>query len=279
MPTGQRSRGIVVADNEICHGGQLFPSAVGVFVGDNPDNQIVHNHIHDLYCSGISVGSVQDFGASQATDNRVEHNHVHHLGQGMLSDLAGIYTCSSPRAQVRFNRVHDVSRRNYGGWGIYLDEGSHDLTVQNNLVFRCEDGGLFAHHARDITAENNIFALGKVAQIERGGIGGFELTFRRNLVFYEKGEAVGPYGNAQCGRSVCAFDDNLYWNASGGPVTFGGKDLAQWRALGQDERSIVADPRFADPLQGNFGLPPDGPAQQIGFQPWDLSRVGPRLSD
>jgi len=246
-----------------------------VFVGDNPDNQIVHNHIHDLYYSGISVGSVQDFWPSQATGNVVEHNHVHHLGRGMLSDLAGIYTCSAPGARVRFNRVYDVSRRNYGGWGIYLDEGSRDLLVQSNSVFHCQDGAFFAHHARDIVAENNIFVLCTAAQIERGGIGGFELTCRKNLVFFDQGEAVGPYGNAHCGREVCAFDQNLYWNASGHPVTFGGKTLAQWQALGQDKDSIIADPRFADPTHGDFRLPLDGPATQIGFQPWDL-KVGPR---
>lgn len=264
MPTGPRSRGILVADNEIGDGGRLFPSAVGVFVGDNPDNQVVHNHIHHLYYSGVSVGSVQDFGASQATANLVERNYVHHIGQGMLSDLAGIYACSAPGTQIRFNRIHDVTRRNYGGWGIYLDEGSHDLLVRSNLVFGCQDGALFAHHNRNIVAENNILALNPAAQIERGGIGGFELTCRKNIVFYEQGEAVGSYGNARCGRDVCAFDDNLYWNASGKPPTFGGKSLREWQALGHDRRSVVADPRFTNPSHGDFQLQSDSPAKSLG---------------
>jgi len=279
MPTGPRSRRILVANNEISQGGRLFPSAVGVFVGDNPDNPVVYNHIHDLYYSGISIGSIQDFGPSQATGNVVEHNHVHHVGQGLLSDLAGIYTCSAPGARIRFNRIHDVSRRNYGGWGIYLDEGSHDLLVRSNLVFRCQDGGLFAHHTRNVVVENNIFALSPTAQIERGGIGGFELTCRRNLVFCEQGEAVGPYGNAHLGRDVCGFDGNLYWNASGKPVTFGGKSLTEWQALGQDQGSLEADPQFADPSRGNFQLLPDSPAAKIGFEAWDLSKVGSQAKD
>ena len=166
-----------------------------MFVGDNADNQIVHNHIHDLFYSGISVGSVQDFGPCQATGNVVEYNHVHDIGQGMLSDLAGIYTCSTPKSRIAFNVVHDVARRDYGGWGIYPDEGSHDLLIRKNLVYRCQDGALFAHHNRDITAENNIFAFNRGAQVERGGIGGFELTCRRNLVYYTEGKAVGDYGS------------------------------------------------------------------------------------
>jgi hypothetical protein len=255
MPSGPRSQRIAVADNEIAHCGRFTPEAVGIFVGDNADNQILHNHIHDLFYSGISLGSVQDFGPCQAQGNIVEYNNVHDVGQGMLSDLAGIYTCSTPSSRIRFNVIHDVVRRDYGGWGIYPDEGSHDLLIQKNLVFRCQDGGLFAHHNRDVTAENNIFALNQVAQVERGGVGGFELTCRRNIFFFSEGQAVGDYGSTKSGRDVCAFDDNLYWNSSGKAVTFGKKSLAEWQALGQDKKSLVADPLFVDP---------DGPDNMLG---------------
>jgi hypothetical protein len=110
MPNGPHSRRITVADNDIAHLGRFTPEAVGVFVGDNAECRIVHNNICDTYYSGISVGSVQDFGPCEATGNVVEYNHVHDIGQGMLSDLAGIYTCSTPKSRVAFNIVHDVTR-------------------------------------------------------------------------------------------------------------------------------------------------------------------------
>jgi hypothetical protein len=276
MPNGPHSRRVTVADNEIAHCGRFTPEAAGVFVGDNADNKVIHNHIYDLFYSGISVGSVQDFGPSQATCNIIEHNHVHDVGQGMLSDLGAIYTCSTPGTRIRYNLVHDASRRDYGGWGIYLDEGSHDLLVQKNLVFRCQDGALFAHHNHNITAENNIFALNRTAQVDRGGLGGFELTCRRNLVHYKEGKAVGDYGSGRCGRDVCAFDHNLYWNASGKPPLFGKKSRAEWQAAGQDKNSLIADPLFVDPEKGDFRLRPNSPAAQIGFESWDSSAVGPR---
>jgi hypothetical protein len=276
MPQGPHSQRITVADNEIAHCGRFTPEAVGVFVGDNASNQVIHNHIHDVFYSGISVGSVQDFGPNHARGNIVEFNHIHDIGQGMLSDLAGIYTCSTPGTRIRYNVVHDVARRNYGGWGIYPDEGSHDLLIQHNLVYRCQDGALFAHHTRDITAENNIFAFNRTTQIERGGIGGFELICRRNLVCYQEEKAVGDYGSGHSGRDVCAFDQNLYWNASGRPVLFGDKTLAQWQGTGQDKNSIIADPLFKDPMKGDFRLRQGSPAFQVGFEPWDLTAVGPR---
>jgi hypothetical protein len=276
MPSGPHSHRITVADNEIAHCGRFSPEAVGVFVGDNADNKIIHNHIHDLFYSGISVGSVQDFGPARATGNIVEYNHVHNIGRGMLSDLAGIYTCSTPDSRIAHNVVYDVSRRDYGGWGIYPDEGSHDLLVRDNLIYRCQDGGLFAHHNRNIKAVNNIFALNHGAQVDRGGIGGFELTVTRNLFYYDQGKAVGDYGGGHWGRDVCAFDSNLYWNAAGAPVLFGTKGLAEWQAAGQDKDSRIADPLFVDPRNGDFRLRPGSPAGQVGFESWDFASVGPR---
>ncbi len=273
MPQGPHSRRITVADNEIAHGGRFTPEAVGVFVGDNADNRIIHNHIYDLFYSGISVGSVQDFGPGEARGNIIERNHVHDIGQGVLSDLAGIYTCSTPDSRIAYNVVHDVVRRDYGGWGIYPDEGSHDLLIEKNLVYRCQDGALFAHHNHNITAQNNIFAFNRTAQIERGGIGGFELTFRRNVVYYLEGKAIGDYGGGRWGRDVCVFDRNLYWNASGQPILFANKSFSEWQATGQDTDSLIADPLFVDPARGDFTLRPGSPVAQIGFEPWGMGAI------
>lgn len=268
MPAGAHSRKITVDGNEIAHLGRLTPEAAGVFVGDNPECKIVNNHIYDLFYSGISLGSVQDFGPAQASNNIVEYNNIHDIGQGMLSDLGGIYACSTPGSRIAHNIVHDVSRRDYGGWGIYLDEGCHDLLIEKNLVFHCQDGGLFAHHNHDIVAENNIFALNHGAQADRGGIGGFELTFRRNIVYFREGSAVGSYGIQTSGREFCKFERNLYWNAAGGPVLFGSKTFETWQTTGQDKESLLADPMFVRPDQGDFTLRPNSPAEKIGFEVW-----------
>src|SRR5262249_51521463 len=97
-----------------------------------------------------------------------------------------------------------------------------------------------------------------------------------NLIYYKEGKAVGDYGGGNWGRGVCAFDHNLYWNASGQPVLFGSKGLAEWQAAGQDENSLNADPLFVDQEKGDSRLRPGSPAARIGFEPWDLSAIGPR---
>ncbi|MCS7311266.1 MAG: DUF5123 domain-containing protein, partial [Armatimonadetes bacterium] len=72
------------------------------------------------------------------------------------------------------------------------------------------------------------------------------------------------------------FDYNLYWREDGRVIRFGGDDFEAWRAKGMDTHSLFADPLFEDPAGGNFRLKPNSPAFTLGFQPFDLQRVGPR---
>ncbi len=124
--------------------------------------------------------------------------------------------------------------------------------------------------------ESNIFAFGERYQIFRAGLTTWpQYVFRRNIVYFSQGQALDYWDTRN--RSVI-YDRNLYWNTSGAPLTFSGKSLEEWQAAGQDVHSLVADPLFVDPEHGDFRLRPGSPAGQIGFEPWDLSGVGPRPS-
>jgi hypothetical protein len=247
---------------------------VGVLIGDSPGNQVLHNHIHDFFYTGISVGWVWGYGPSEAAGNVVEWNHVHDLGQGLLSDLGGVYTLGvSPGTRIRFNLFYDIRCRRYGGWGIYTDEGSSDILIEKNVAHRCNVAPFHQHYGRDNLIVNNILAFGGENQVERTRIEDhLSFVFRGNIVCYDRGQAVGRNWN----RPQAVFERNLYFNASGGPVTFAGRSFEEWQALGLDAGSRIADPLFRDPHRSDFALLPGSPAPAMGFEPFDLSAVGPR---
>ena len=265
-----------ITDSVIAHGGRLWLSAVGVLIGNSPGNKVLHNHIFDLYYSGISVGWVWGYAGSAAVGNIVEHNHVHDLGHELLSDMGGVYTLGvSPGTRIRYNLFHDINCRIYGGWGIYMDEGSTDILIEKNIAYRCNTAPFHQHYGRDNRIVNNIWAFGEGNQIERSRIEDhLSFSFERNIVYYERGEAVGRKWDPP----QAVLNHNLYWNASGGKVTFAGKSLAEWQAMGMDAESLVADPKFVDPAKGDFQLRPGSPARRIGFEPFRLLDVGPRPS-
>ena len=58
---------------------------------------------------------------------------------------------------------------------------------------------------------------------------------------------------------------------------FNGNTWIEWRQRGKDAHSRYADPLFVAPEKGDFTLNPKSPAFELGFQPIDLTTVGPRM--
>jgi len=275
VPGGKRPRttemlggGNVVEGCLIAHGGRQFPAAVGVWIGDSPLNRIVGNEITDLFYTGVSPGWVWGYARSYAHHNLIEGNHIHDLGQRVLSDMGGIYTLGiSPGTVLRGNHIHDVYSYDYGGWGIYFDEGSTNVLAENNLVHGVKDGGFHQHYGRENYVWNNIFAFSEQAQVKRSRVEEHRsFEFRRNIVYWN-GDAPLLGGSFQ-GENF-EMDGNLYWKEGGGVFDFAGQTFDQWKARGQDVHSIIADPQFADPASGDFTLAPGTPARALGFSPFD----------
>jgi hypothetical protein len=264
----------VVTDNQIHDLGLVYPSAIGVWVGQSSRNTISHNHIHDLYYTAISVGWTWGYGPNQCNGNAIEYNHLHHIGKDMLSDMGAIYTLGmQPGTTIRNNLIHDVHSFTYGGWGIYPDEGSTGMVIENNVVYRTKSAGFHQHYGRENLVRNNIFAFGSEYQLMRTRAEPhLSFTFEGNIVYYDSGALLGSNWS---GDGV-KMDRNVYFDARGGTPTFSGKSLADWRAMGRDTSSLVADPRFKDAANYDFTVLPDSPAWKLGWKQIDLSTVGPR---
>lgn len=252
----------VISDNEIHNVGLVYPPAVGIWVAQSGHNTISHNDIHDLSYTAISVGWTWGYAPNPCNHNTIEFNHLYNIGKGMLSDMGAIYTLGLQEGTViRNNLIHDVTSFTYGGWGIYPDEGSSGLLIENNIVYRANRADFHQHYGANNTVRNNIFAFGGEYQIMRTRAEDhLSFTFDRNIFYYDSGLLRGGNWSGDQYR----FTHNLYWDVRGTPV----------QPVESD--AIVADPMFAGPANGNFRLSPNSPAWKLGWKAIDMSTVGPR---
>lgn len=261
-----------VRDTLIAYGGRVHPAGVGVWIGHAASNRVERNTIHDLYYSGVSAGWKWSFGPNPACANRIEWNHIYRLGQGVLSDMGGIYMLGEqPGSVERHNKIHDIHRARYGGWGIYFDSGSSHILVENNLVYDTEDGGLIhGNRSKNNFVANNIFAFGEKTQMTiNTSPEGEPLRCERNIFFWQE-RALYLHEPA---AAVC-FASNLYWRVGQGAEASLAPNTPAGKWLARGPGALVADPLFADPAQRNFTLAANSPALKLGFQPFDSSAAG-----
>jgi hypothetical protein len=93
-------------------------------------------------------------------DNVIDGNHIHHILQ-VLSDGGGIYSLGlQPGSKILNNHIHDV-RINAGraeSNGMFLDEGTTDVIIANNLIYNIAKSPLRFHRATtNLVKENFLF--------------------------------------------------------------------------------------------------------------------------
>lgn len=257
VKVGHETANTLVGDNRITRGGRLFPSACGIWGGLSGGNRIVHNLVRDSFYTGISWGWDWGFRDTAAKDNLIAFNDIALIGQGELSDMGGIYVLGKqPGSVIEGNRIRTVDARGYGGWGIYLDEGSTGWIVRNNLVVDTKTGGFHIHYGGHNEIANNVFVgsrndaqLIRVRDDQQGPI-----AFRNNVVVSldAKVPIVGP---GWLKRDV-TMTGNVFWTPS--------KDRTL--PFGAD-----ATNRFEDPKLNKENLP-----TFAGWTGFDPKQVGPR---
>jgi len=143
--------------------GAVYYGAIGIWVGLSGDNVIAQNEVRLMPYTGISVGWRWNPTPTVCKGNLVKGNHIHHV-MGILSDGGGIYTLGrQPGTKLTGNWIHDVPL-NAGraeSNGMFLDEGSTDLLIENNLIHNLIRSPLRFHKAGVNLVKSNVLVCGQ----------------------------------------------------------------------------------------------------------------------
>ena len=279
-PEADHTHDNVVDNCTILHCGRRHFAACGILMMHTYNNTVSHNEIGYLYYTGVSVGWVWGYGASVSHDNLVTKNHIHHIGDGVLSDLAGVYLLGmQPGTVVSNNIIHDVKAKVYGGSALYTDEGSSFITLEDNICYNTSENIYQQHYGSMNTVRNNIFAFSdgpmtRVARTEPHP----SIIFEGNIIC-SSGSQMYILNWPQVSQKTISLCRNLYFDyTKDEPALYdfeGTKlNLEEFQAYGFEDGSLIADPLFRDPANFDFTLAKNSPAKLIGFKPIDTSDVG-----
>ena len=272
------TQNINVTDCHISSYGRIFNNAIGILLTHAVDCNLTNNEIHDGWYTGISAGWNWGYSPNSTNNINISNNLIYDIGNGWLSDMGAIYTLGiQPDTVIRGNVIYNVGcdegRYGYGGWGIYLDEGSSGMLVENNLVYDCSSQTFHQHYGKDNIIRNNIFAF--------GGEGAFRITRNEEHNSLILSNNILVTDNATMYALTTDPDwfidnSNLYWDYTNGGNVYSGdsmsfldrKSMVIMTARGYYNNAIFADPLFKDAANRDFTLALNSPALKTGFKAW-----------
>jgi len=245
-----RGTGGRITSNRIAGVGRTYTSAIGLQMAGggqkhpelSHDNEVSNNEVRDAPYVGIQFGGWK---------NRFERNLVCEVMK-VLRDGAAFYGDGRENL-IRGNVVRDIPPGK-PAHAYYIDELGENCLVEGNAAFNCE-WPVHMHMAANNTIRNNLFVSKASSRLTFPRSKGF--TMESNVIF-----AAGEIRVENPG-AVATWKGNLFFSKVG-----------QYQGVPDGESR--ADPLFADPGKGDFGLKPDSPALKMGFKAMDLSTVGPR---
>ena len=237
-------------------------------------------HVHHNVCRDVAAYFTGGFGTSQdqASSGYLFHDNVvvrttgagvnQHYGVGnavynniIVDSNFGSATANNRGSVRSYAQSNLPSTFNFSRNIVFQTNASAALF--NDLYLPWVDvggdaGGPPGHGEWTWTFSDNVYFNAGNATLPRlpvwGGSGVGAVRYQLTLDEWQRG----------CGTDWASGATPASRNCSGGP-----------RGPAQDARSVFADPLFADVAAGNYTLLTGSPALALGFEPIDVSRVGP----
>lgn len=268
---------------------------------DVADITVAFNHIHDIglntlsdmggiYAVGPQPGSVYSGNLVHDIEPGGNGAHALYIDQSCSNTLwSGNVGYRARTAVVNLNYGQDnvlvnniLAYPTDAGWSPMPPPGRTSLpdnSSNNSPVWPCSYGPdcvmtVFHSEKQNSTGQSGYASLLFDRNIFL--LGGVTITPAANISLFDTASPVG--------LDNMTFTNNTYWSdVLSDPATqlqFGPTQARStwtaWQGSGRDTGGLIANPLFADPAAGNFTLLPGSPVLTTGFQPIDLSTVGPR---
>lgn len=242
----------VTVQNNLVQGySRVFPDGEGIALSSGHDIQFLHNDVGDGYHTGLAIcffGCVAGVHDADGINIVSAYNHIWESMQGVTSDGGTLYYNVGDRGgsgkgnKILNNLVHDTTDAGvidgfplgYGGRGIYLDNMTAGVLVENNVVYRMNQDVAWmsrgpAPGEPANTFNNNIFAYGlrsmfHGAEWPEGCVDPSLRAAITNNIFYFDRDSSTQFQviegcSYSCGlpyNKFLNFQGNLYWRTGGG---------------------------------------------------------------
>jgi hypothetical protein len=152
-PVADEVSGNTVRDNVITFAGQVYRSAVGVFLGYTTGTTVTHNAIGQLPYTAISVNLGWE-GTTYSGGATITYNEIFQ-DMGVLDDGGALYAqlpMTSPSV-MKYNYLHD--EKTTGGAPLYLDSTAGNWTAQYNVLQTGESASRNIQNCCGVAAQHN----------------------------------------------------------------------------------------------------------------------------
>ncbi|WP_369264149.1 RICIN domain-containing protein [Streptomyces sp. R35] len=259
-PSGEDAREVVknvtVKNNLITRIGEDYVGTAGINAGFVNSTTIDHNDISDTPWAGISLGWGWQSAANALGNNSVSYNRIGNV-MNRLCDSAGIYHLSNdPGTVFNGNYIHDVIRGPAACGspvhGIYLDEGSNNMTVSNNVLSHTDGFINQNRNGSNVTLTNNTTSGDTVIKASGLEFSHQGLAAKLNLAYNKSASSSSVYGSFTPASNAVDNDSSTGWSPTGSDSSAWWQvDLGQAYQLGQFSLTTRQDLDQSE-TRGNF---------------------------
>jgi hypothetical protein len=204
------------------------------------------------------------------------------------------------------NKIHDItpnpSMDNDFAFGIYLDGGTEQTTISNNVIYgisptnsnasypiNCKktnntiDNNILVHENGDTTPRGVIMIQEGSGGIDESGTGFGDHILTNNILYVDDASAV--FYRFHDSEFACSLigtsENNLFYLVGGGTKVFegitGDDNYSNWKSIcssSNDQNSVDTDPLFVNVSSDNYNISQASPAYNVGFTEIDQNLPG-----